>query len=199
MKLVFQISILLILGGICLGQQTHRGPVEFFKEEITLTILDSTASVSGIYYFRNNTDNSTPFTIIFPFYVDSACSFPDKIRAFAADGDDTLDLDVSRRVAAENAVRLDIPMTPGNVAKWHLEYSQRIRTPHARYILTTTAGWGEPLEEATYKFVVPRDYRILSIWPRPDSTRMEGEFAIYRSAMKSFMPQRDMEISWQRR
>ena len=52
------------------GQAKPERPVSFYAEEITLEVNDSTASVSGMYCFRNNSDKEGYFPLAFPFYVD---------------------------------------------------------------------------------------------------------------------------------
>ena len=173
-------------------------PVDFFKEEITLTVSDSQAAINGIFYFRNNTDRDRPFPIIFPFYVDSLTSYPDKINAYTINGGDTAAINFEA-LAGRRAIRMAVPMKPKGVTVWYLDYTQKIDSPHARYILTSTAAWKKPLEEATYYFVMPETFNVISVWPEPDSTKISGAKKILKCERKNFMPERDMEIIWEQK
>jgi hypothetical protein len=172
-----------------------NSPVDFFAEEIALTVSDSLSQISGTYYFRNNTSNDKPFTVMFPFYVDTLSAFPDKIRAYIVNNADTNEINI-RPIKERGAIVLSIPLVPNGVTSWHLDYSQRIKSHRAVYIITSTAAWKIPLEKATYRFVVPVRFDSVLVWPEADSTRRVGNNIEYISHKTNFMPQRDMEISW---
>lgn len=199
MDLTNQISALLIAGAVLLSQggDLPNRQVEFFKEEITMTITDSTSSISGVYYFRNNTEKDKPFAVAFPFYVDGVSQYPHGIRAYTVNGDDTLTIE-TEALEGQNAIRMRIPMKPKEVTVWYLDYTQRIESDYARYILTSTSAWGKPLEEATYRFIIPMDYRIIEIWPRADKVRrVKPNLEIWCEKI-NFMPDQDMRIFWER-
>ncbi len=199
MNLISQIGASLITGAVLLGQggDPRNRQVEFFKEEITMTITDSTSSISGVYYFRNNTEKDKPLAVAFPFYIDGVSHYPHEIRAYAVDGDDTLTIE-TEVLEGQNAIRMRIPMKPEKVTVWYLDYSQRIESDYARYILTSTSAWGKPLEEATYRFNIPADYRIIEIWPKADkASRVKPNLEIWCEKI-DFMPDQDMRIFWDR-
>jgi hypothetical protein len=170
-------------------------PVDFFKEEITVTIDDSSSSVFGIYYFRNNTERGGKMPIMFPFYVDSASLFPETVFAYTVNGNDTTALDV-QDARGQNAVMIEIPMKPNGITIWHLDYSQKILGPKATYILTSTGAWGKPLEDATYRFIIPNDYDSTQTWPEPDSTIIHDSHRELLAHRTNFMPKQNMMIEW---
>jgi len=200
MNWINQIGASLIAGAVLLAQGGDPGnsQVEFFKEEITMTVTDSTSSISGVYYFRNNTEKDKPFSVVFPFYVDAVSHYPHEIRAYTVNDGDTLIIEPAR-LEDRNVIRLRIPMKPKEVTIWHLDYSQRIDGSHARYILTSTRAWGKPLEQALYRFVIPTDFEIIDIWPKIDKARRVKPNLELWSEKTNFMPSRDMEIFWQRK
>jgi hypothetical protein len=195
------ILFLMLRGSACCARpplnspDAAYAPVAFFKEEITLSVTDNVAQVSGTYYFRNNRESDLPFTVVFPFYIDSLSLYPHYISAYIINGKDTIPLEL-RPVKSRKAIALSIPMKPKGVTTWHLDYGQRILAPPARYILTTTSSWGKPLEDASYKFVVPLSFGAVQIWPEADSASIRGSNRVYWSHKANFMPRRDMEISW---
>jgi hypothetical protein len=199
--------LVLAAGSWSFAQNVDPGKmqVEFFKEDVTMTVTDSTSAVSGVYYFRNNTEKDKPYTVMFPFHVDGGTQFPYEIRAYTVNGGDTLDIDVEV-LDSLNAVRLGVPLKPKEVTVWHLDYIQRIGTDYARYILTTTSAWKKPLEEANFKFIIPTDFSIVEIWPKTQAVRRiigksEGEPARLEltSRQTDFMPNQDMRIVWDKK
>ena len=169
--------------------------VEFFKEKITLSVTDSLARVECIFYFRNNTKKDFNLPIIFPFYVDSLSLYPDFIEAYIIDKDKKQVLYYTSRLKI-NGISLHIPLKAGRVTIWYLDYEQKIKAKHATYIITTTAAWNKPLEEATYYFVVPESYTDAATWPEADTVYPDDSLRIYKCYKKDFMPEQDMEIFW---
>jgi hypothetical protein len=192
------ISIIFI-SQVCLAQNKNMtrpvSPIDFFKESITLSVDESTASVSGIYYFRNNSDNAGRMPILFPFFVDSTSIFPDTMCAYIVNEKDTTYLDC-RNTGQHEAVMIAIPLSPNCTTVWHLDYRQKIFGPRATYILTSTGAWGKPLEEATYRFIVPKAFKDVQIWPEADSTLVKGKSQEYLAHRIDFMPGQDMTIHW---
>ena len=174
---------------------SRQSPVDFFMEDITLTVSDSAAAISSIYYFRNNQDYTGLFPVAFPFYVDSFSLYPDTIAAYTIYDTDTLPISI-RRDPARNMAILKIPLKAHRVTCWHLDYQQQIRTTRAVYIITSTASWGKPLEDATYRFIVPFNYNNIVTWPEPDTIIRQDDYFEYISHKTDFMPHRDMEIKW---
>ena len=203
---IWILIILMLASGTCaFGQKYSRSQrgatIDFYKEDITLTVSDSMASVAGIYWFRNPTEMHVPYPVSFPFYVDSTSLFPDSITAYVKE--DSLgkplpapvDIQIMK-FKSQNSIGIRVPITAKGTTVWHLDYSQKILANHARYILTSTAAWGRPLEDATYKFVVPVSYDSVQVWPIADTSYAQGDKKIYLCHKVNFMPKQDMEIFW---
>jgi hypothetical protein len=180
---------------VIMADETGMGkrPVEFFAEQITLAVDDSAARIECEFHFRNNLSGQRNFPVIFPFYVDSQSLFPDYIDACIA-GPDRRQLEV-KILPERNAAVINIPLAESTTI-WRLQYRQRITGSMARYILTSTQAWGRPLEKATYRFIVPKSFGEIVVWPQADSTADTGEFIEYWAHRNNFMPERDMEIRW---
>ena len=188
-------SIFIIFPCYAFGDSFAESPVDFFKEEITLTVSDSSSNISGIYYFRNNTSKTGNFTVMFPFYVDSLSLFPDTIAAYYFENADTIPISI-RQIPKQEMVVLNIPLKDRGITCWHLDYSQKILSSRAVYIITSTASWGKPLEDAKYRFLVPAKYKNISVWPEADTVINHDSYMEYYSHKVNFMPWRDMEIKW---
>lgn len=193
------ILILLIGYQICLAQDKtippKASPVDFFREEITLTVSDSVSKISGIYYFRVNVEHNGNMPIIFPFYVDSLSLFPDSMFAYILNGADSTKLEI-RPAKMKNAVLIIIPIKSKGITVWHFDYSQKIKSARATYIITSTSAWGKPLDDATYRFMAPAHFSDVQAWPEPDSSTVKGDTREYLAHRTNFMPTHDMVISW---
>jgi len=196
MRISLTIVIILLLTNSIMANDNDapRRPVDFFAEEITLAVDDGFVTIAGIYHFRNNTAHEGNYPIMFPFYVDSLSSFPDKIEGSLI-GTDTATLNI-REMADRNGAMIDIPLMPNAVTIWRLDYRQRITGNSARYILKSTQSWGQPLEEATYKFVIPSHFADVRTWPEADSIAEESGLCKFWAHRKDFMPLEDMTINW---
>jgi hypothetical protein len=171
-----------------------KKPVEFFAEEITLSVDDSSATVTGIFHFRNRTSMQGKYSCIFPFYVDSLSAYPDSIAA-ATLGPDGSPIEV-RQNKDKGAAVLKVPLTPDTITTWRITYKQNIRGRSARYILTSTQDWGRPLDEATYCIIVPSKFDSVSVWPEQDSVARRGDLVEFWAHRKNFMPDKDMQVTW---
>ena len=180
------------------GTPPRTTGVDFYKEEITLTIKNGKASVEGIYYFQNNTDKPGNFPIVFPFYIDSFSLFPRKIKAFIIEGKKNVTLDY-KKDEKSGSIILSLPLKPKAATIWRLDYTQKIKSAHARYILTSTGAWGKPLIEASYRFIVPVDYDSVRVWPKADSISQTDGKHIMICHKKDFLPGQDLEIYWQQK
>jgi hypothetical protein len=192
------LSGLLSIGGVSQKKNIipRKQQVAFFQEEITLTVTDSIARVEGVYHFRNYTDHDFTMPVVFPFYIDSTTQFPDMIRPFLVDSLNQKHPIPFSEVRKAGIIRMGIPLEAGRERTWYLNYEQKISAKRAVYIITTTAAWKNPLVKATYTFVTPKNFQVVSAWPEPDTT-FEKDNYIYRQCVKhDFMPDRDMEIIW---
>jgi len=194
----FTFILWLIAYGSCAGQQTSKpaqnGGVDFFKEEITIKVIDSSAVISGIYYFRNESSADSSIRILFPFFVDSLSLFPHEIYPYLRNDGVSMTLPYRK---AHNAIRFAIPFGDDSVTVWQLDYVQRIKSQHVRYILASTKTWHKPLQTATYKVEMPVGASNVVIWPEPDSIIKMNDTQIFWSHRENFMPDRDLEIFWE--
>ncbi len=184
-----------VFSGLSFSQSRMNMPLEFYKEEISMTINNGEFIISGTYYFRNNTDSDRPMPVVFPFYIDDSTHYPHEISAFSIDGDDTFKLDFQEN-KERGSIRIVIPMKPKAISVWRLEYTQKIDKPRATYILKSTQAWGKPLEEALYKIDIPDNIDIDYIWADVDSITTTENREILWIHKTEYMPFKDMIIKW---
>jgi hypothetical protein len=192
---VFVTTIIFIVFGLSFSQSGINKPLEFFKEEISMTVNKGEFTISGTYYFRNNTDSDRPMPVVFPFYIDDSTHYPDEISAYVNNGEGKKALDFQEN-RERGSIRMAIPMRPGETTIWQLDYSQRIDKPQATYILKSTQAWGKPLEEALYRIDIPDDIDIDHIWADVDSVTTKGNREVLWIHKTDYMPFSDMTIRW---
>lgn len=190
--IAFSISV---FSGLSFSQSHMNMPIEFYKEEISMTINDGEFTISGTYYFRNNTEMDKPMSIVFPFNIDDSTHYPHEISAFIVNADDTLELDYQEN-RERGSIRIAIPIKPEETTVWCLEYTQKIDRPQATYILKSTQAWGQPLEEALYKIDIPDNIDIDYIWADVDSVTAGDNREILWIHKTEYMPFKDMTIKW---
>jgi hypothetical protein len=177
------------------SQSRMNVPVEFFKEEIFMTVNIGEFTISGTYYFRNNTEISKPMPIVFPFYIDDSTHFPHEIKASVTTDKEKRQLDFQEHLE-RGSLRISIPMKPKEITIWRLEYTQKIDKSQATYILQSTQAWGKPIEEALYKIDIPDNINVDYIWADVDSVTNKGNREILWIHKTEYMPFKDMTIKW---
>jgi hypothetical protein len=87
---------------------------------------------------------------------------------------------------------------PNETRILRIGYTQEVKTNQAMYILTTTASWGKPFQQAYYELHVPFDIQVDSISYVPDKIQQVGGLFIYIFERQNFMPDRDFIIYFSR-
>jgi hypothetical protein len=177
-------------------REVKKPRIEFFKEEITLSVDDSLARVEGVYYFRNSTEKQTTMPVLFPFHVDSLSAYPHRIEAYVLEGGEKTALTFKENRHMKS-ITLMVPIEADTITAWYLNYEQKLKTKKATYVITSTAMWNKPLKEATYYFKTPERYKNVVTIPEPDTVYNRDGFRIYESRKFDFMPEQDMKIIWE--
>lgn len=186
----------IIMVELSFAQSGMNKPLEFFKEKITMTVDKGEFSISGTYYFRNNTDSDRPMPVVFPFYIDKFTHYPDKIRVFISRNGEPDSLINFEENTDRGSIRMRIPMKAHETTAWHIQYAQKIDRPQATYILKSTQAWGRPLEEALYRIDIPDNIDIDYIWADVDSVSEQDHREILWIHKTEYMPFKDMAIRW---
>jgi hypothetical protein len=171
---------------------THAQRIEFFREDISFGIDTVFFSVNGDYYFRNSSDESRSFVIVYPVRSNGTAKPIDTIMVFdQADITHALKVDVK-----DTLVTFAINMPPHSVKTLKIIYLQRHKGNIVRYILLTTKFWDKPLEIANYNLIVKKNIQINDFSLKPDNSIYFGETVIYYWKREQFMPAMDFEIKF---
>ena len=163
----------------------------FFEESLLFEISGDFFTVDGQYYFRNTGQSDIHQILFYPFPAD----------------DDPLSIDsvsVTETPVAEEQLlvhRSDkgfsflVQLKAGEEKAYHIFYRQKV-SHHARYILTSTRQWGNPLEKAFYQLKVPLEIKPTSFSYPPDYQEENLDETIYIWYRENFMPDKDFEIEF---
>lgn len=180
LNIIFIIFFCLI---VCKPQKPKL-PVQFEKEEILVTLDSTEIKVEGKYYFKNRTDVQKLMKLFYPFPVDEKHYYPYYIEVKGLTFENKKD-----------GITFDVRIKPFEEKEAVIIYLQKISARDAKYILTTTKEWNEPLEEAKFIVNVPASFNSTLSY-KPDSiTKKEGRIFYYMTK-HNFLPDSDLVVRW---
>jgi hypothetical protein len=158
-------------------------PIDFFKEDVTIEVLDSRVKVIGVYYFKNLTDVGKRVRFYYPFPVDSNHHFPDTITiGFPFEKDST-------------GIYFWLSIGPGSIDSFVISYEQQVKEPFFRYITTTTHEWKRPIKDANFTIIAPDTLVINANYAFSELKNIDG-YIHYSILMRDFFPEVDLIIRW---
>jgi hypothetical protein len=171
------------------------GPLRFDSELIRISVEGDTLRVEGLYRFAVRDSSRRAMPILYPYPVDSLL------------GDAWTEL-LECRAPGEDWETADFRELPGcRGARWLLSpadhdtlevrtvYRQLLHARYGRYIVTTTAGWQEPLRRARFEIRLPAGTRPSS-FSHPFLRRETGDDVLYVLEEVDFLPDRDIVFTW---
>ena len=169
----------------------HQSGISFEREKISIHITYGRVSVSGNYFLHNHDEGKRIMPLSYPFPVNKDTEFPDSISvSFAGDY-----LPIPFEKDEEHGVVFFAVPVRG-LTEFVVYYSQKIHRPTARYILTTTHAWKEPLKSAEFTIKTPQNFDKLDFNYKPDLTISEHDCIFYLIKRTDFLPEKDLEITW---
>lgn len=158
-------------------------PIDFYKEDVTVEILDDRARVTGIYYFENLTQIGKRIKFYYPFPADSNHYFPENIS-------------IDREFEKDSAgIYFSLSLRPSGVDSFKITYEQRVRNRFFRYITTTTKVWRRPIKAARFTVIAPETLSITMSYTFPEPKVVDG-YRRYKVQITDFLPEEDLLITW---
>jgi hypothetical protein len=173
----------------------RESPIRFYREYVTVEPSHDRTCVTGLYYFRNDSDDALAVGILYPFPVDRHHLYPLRIAAWEETDDGARPLGFARVAAG---VRWSMDFFPREEKLIRVRYTQEIKKPHAIYIVTTTQKWERPIELAEFEFRIPRSLEGATLSFDPDRSEVRGDTLVYFVAWTDFMPDTDLTVTWDR-
>lgn len=182
MKKIIFIIVLTTLMTICYAK------LNFYKEQITFYLEENVFKVKALYFFSNSTKKDISRTLIYPFPVDD--TLYGRIDSVTA-----INLDSSRGALIayspqKASIRIDIAAQTTACLK--ISYQQELLSNKAKYILTTTRFWQNPLNEAKYVLHTSSNLQIENFSYQPDISKKN--YYVWKKV--NFLPENDFEIEF---
>ena len=152
-----------------------------------MNCYESEIEVIASYHLRNNSDFFLGVKIACPFPVDSLHNYPYEI---IVEGYEFEKYD-------ESSIYLDMQFEPSEKKHVVVKYKQKIRENTARYILTTTQKWNEPLEKAEYFVNLSANWTNIELSYPYDKVETIDGMKHYYIKKANFMPDKDLIVHWQ--
>jgi hypothetical protein len=172
--------------------QALSAPLRFTRETIEITLDRGGCEITGVYHFRNPAAAPVATRLYYPFVVNPGFPYPDSIAV--------TNLITGEEVAytrGERGVFFRIHVPPEDSAAYGVRYWQRAPLHEARYILTTTAHWKRPLEEAEYVVKIPGTCRLTFASLGWDQIREARGYQTCVLRRRDFTPEADLVVRWE--
>jgi hypothetical protein len=183
-RIMKKTSLLIILW-LCFSNLTAQ-KISFFAEDLQFFLNDSIFEVDGLYYFRNTTGVYHEQILFYPFPDTEEFGEIGFIKIKSA-GDTSLIKVTQTNKGAMFMVQLE----PAEEKIYKINYSQKLRSKKAKYIITTTQKWKSPFDFANYSLCFPATIEMESVSILPDKTEEKDGKVIYTWKKNNFMPEAD--------
>jgi len=189
-----RILLISILFSAIVAQNIYAQIPDFFREDLTFIIDDSSFTVTGYYYFLNNSDDNEKFDMLYPFPKRDFYGKVTEVYAYIYGNP----LKNALLHYNNNAAMINLEVKSETVTKLRIGYTQELLGTMAEYILTSTTAWGKSLKEVNYTLIAPENMQIDSLSYPPDFSNTKSGKTIYYYHKEEFMPDREFEVYFSR-
>ncbi|MCF7793151.1 MAG: hypothetical protein K9N09_11365 [Candidatus Cloacimonetes bacterium] len=143
---------------------TLKAELRFYREDLHFTLSESTFTVDGLYFFRNESEKDLKQLLFYPFPQDSLYGKVDTIFCKNTSRSDSAKVLRWNQMGAS----LQISIPAGDTTVIRIFYNHKLKGGKAEYILETTAAWGKGFEQAYYDLILPKTITLKTISYIPD-------------------------------
>lgn len=167
-----------------------EGPgVVFQKEHIKIFVGEKNIRVHGLYTFVNPQSSFQRATLFYPIPVDSMHPSADYILVRSGGS-------VLAAHAQKDGAFFGVEIPAGESRDVEVIYEQTCADGSGCYILTSTAAWERPLEQARFEIHVPDGIALERMSYEADRVnRGKGE-RVHEFTRFDFMPETDLCLAW---
>lgn len=190
------LAMLLGLDASVAADQRSSLPLSFTAEHVVLRIVPDSLQVDAVYVFVCRPDAAAEQTnLLYPYPQDPLLGGARTVQLACRLGDHAWRDLPWRELASGHGARWKLPIAAGDTLRVRTTYRQALRTAYARYIVTTTAAWGQPLQRARFEIhlppgAVPEEFSF----PFEPCAEDEGSGWCYEEM--DFLPDRDVIVRW---
>jgi len=166
--------------------------LRFYREDLHFTLTDSTFTVDGNYFLKNDSEKELKQFLFYPFPQDSLYGLVDTVFCENVSRPD------SARVVRwnQNGASLQITIPARDTTVMRVGYTHKLFGGKAEYILETTSSWGKGFEQAYYDLTFPKTIIIDSLSFMP--YELEETETHYKLIWikKDFMPMKNFVVEF---
>lgn len=163
---------------------------DFYREDLTFILDDSSFTVTGYYYFLNTSDENEKFDMLYPFPQRDYYGSMSDVYAYIYGNP----LKNALLHYNDNMAMINLEIRPGKVTMLRIGYTQELLGNKAEYILTSTKAWGKSLKEVNYTLIAPENMQIDSLSYPADFSNTKSGKTIFYYHKEDFMPDREFEV-----
>lgn len=166
------------------------GDLHFFREDLRFTLTDSSLSVDGDYYFRNNSERDLERILFYPFPQDSIYGEVGNSYAISQDS-----LDVLGKITAKGSF-FKVRIKAGEECYVRVGYTHQLLANQAEYILLTTRNWGMPFEVVNYSLKFSKELKVFDFSLLPDDLTEDDNYYYLTWYKEDFMPKTNFIVKF---
>ncbi len=164
----------------------------FPRERIEVTVTGDRAQVRGRYFFRNTGPQTVTRSVYYPFSFNYQLTWPEAIRVRNLSTQTNLSF-----ARLEQGLQFRIIIPAKSEVEFEVVYQQRTPVQVLEYILTTTARWRRPLEQAEYIVTLGPGLKLNSLSLPYDYKQIRGDSTRYLITRRAFMPDSNLIVKWE--
>jgi len=171
-------------------------PLAFVAEEVILHVEPDSLRIDAVYVFVCRPDAAAVQTrLLYPYPQDPLLGGARTVQLACRLGDQAWqDLPWQELTGGRGAL-WSLPIAAGDTLRVRTTYRQALRTTYARYIVTTTAAWGQPLQNARFEIHLPPG-AVPEEFSFPFEPCAGDERSGWCYEATDFLPDRDVIVRW---
>jgi len=171
------------------------GRLEFDSEEIVIDLRGDAVEVTGTYQFRVAGGPVSAQPMLYPYPEDPLLGAARTLRLEWRQPNGRW-APLAFEELSPRGVRWRLPATESDALTVRTVYRQAMRSTYARYIVTTTQTWGQPLRRASFEVRLPPGAKdptfSYPFEPKGPSVR------VWTYEARDFLPREDIVVRYRR-
>jgi len=171
------------------------GRLEFDSEEIVIDLRGDAVEVTGTYHFRVAGGPVPAQPMLYPYPEDPLLGAARTLRLEWRQPNGRW-APLAFEELSPRGVRWRLPATESDALTVRTVYRQATRSTYARYIVTTTQTWGQPLRRASFEVRLPPGAKdptfSYPFEPKGPSVR------VWTYEARDFLPREDIVVRYRR-
>ena len=187
-------AIIIILISVFFIQDLSAQIPDFYREDLTFILDDSSFTVTGYYYFLNTSEEDKKMDMLYPYPASDDYGKITDVYAYKHGNP----LKNALLHYNDKAAIINLEIDAGETTMIRIGYTQELTGNKAEYILMSTKSWGQSLKEVNYTLIAPHELKIDSLTYPPDFSNDKSGKAIFYYHKENFMPDKEFEVYFSR-